>query len=66
MIIYSGEPEEYYSFITPEAYYALEEYVIFRKSSGENITVESVLIRDVWATTDFEKNSRFSFYILFG
>ncbi len=59
MNIYFGEPEEYYSFITPEAYDALEEYIMFRKNSGENITGESWLIRDVWATTDFDtfKNS---------
>jgi hypothetical protein len=59
MIIYSGEPEEYYSFVTPEAYCALEEYMMFRKNSGENITGESWLIRDVWATTEFDtfKNS---------
>ena len=36
MIIYSGEPEEYYSFITPEAYAALEEYTRLEKFISQN------------------------------
>jgi hypothetical protein len=36
--IYAGEPEEYYSFITPEAHDALLEWMNFRTSYGETIT----------------------------
>jgi hypothetical protein len=51
ILIYSGEPDEYYSFITPEAYFALTEWMNFRGSYGENITGESWLMRDMWQTT---------------
>jgi hypothetical protein len=51
IIVYSGEPDEYYSFITPEAYYALKEWMNFRESYGEKITGESALMRDMWQTT---------------
>ena len=34
--IYAGEKEEYLSFITPEAYDALQEYIEFRDSCGKN------------------------------
>lgn len=59
MIIYSGEPEEYYCFITPEAYDALSAWMLFRKNSGEVVTGESWLMRDLWSTTDYSsfKNS---------
>jgi hypothetical protein len=59
LIIYSGESEEYYCFITLEAYEVLSEWMEFRKNSGEEITGESWLMRDVWSTTDFDtfKNS---------
>lgn len=54
MIIYSNEPDEYFCFITREAYDALLQYITFRKNSGEDITGESWLMRDVWSTTDFD------------
>ena len=37
MIVYRGEQEEYQTFITPEAYQALKEYIEFRISHGEII-----------------------------
>lgn len=45
---YSGSPEEYLSFITPEAYHALEEYGGFRKTHGERMGPESPIIRDLF------------------
>ncbi|NOJ29763.1 MAG: hypothetical protein DA328_06295 [Nitrososphaeraceae archaeon] len=38
----------YYSFITPEAYNHLEQYIKFRENFGEKITPESWLMRDTW------------------
>jgi integrase len=46
--VYAGDIEEYYSFLTPEAYYSLKEWIDFRKSYGENIEDESWVMRDLW------------------
>ena len=56
--IYAGEKEEYLSFITPEAYDALQEYIEFRASCGEQISVESCLIRDIWKSTNVKFQNR--------
>jgi hypothetical protein len=52
VIIYAGEPEEYFTFITPEAYNALFDWMNYRKSYGEVITPESWLMRNLWKTTN--------------
>jgi hypothetical protein len=48
--VYAGDPEEYYTFITPEAYRKLEQYMQLRTSHGEKITKDSALARDRWST----------------
>jgi hypothetical protein len=53
VVIYSREPEEYYCFITPEAYDSLKAWIDYRSNAGEEITGESWLMRDLWQTTDF-------------
>jgi hypothetical protein len=52
MIVYADEPEQYYTFITSEAYSALKEWIDFRQLHGEKITGESWLMRDLWQTTN--------------
>jgi hypothetical protein len=52
IIIYPGEKEEYFTFITTECYEALKDWMGFRKSFGENITGDSWLMRDIWQTTN--------------
>lgn len=52
LIVYAGEYEEYYSFITPEAYNALLEYIKFREMHGEKMTGDSWVIRNIWQTAD--------------
>ena len=37
IIVYAGEPEQYFSFITPEAYNSLKEWMDYRASYGERI-----------------------------
>ena len=46
--IYAGCDEEYFSFVTPEAYKAVEEYVSFRKDHGEIVGPESPVLRDLF------------------
>jgi integrase len=48
IIVYQGEPDEYFSFITPEAYFELEKWMSFRKECGENLTQESWVLRNIW------------------
>jgi hypothetical protein len=51
LIVYGGEKEEYYTFITNEAHIALKEWMDFRASFGEKITGESWILRDIWQKT---------------
>ena len=48
--VYAGDPEEYLTFITPEACEKLQQYMELRASHGERITKDSPLARDVWQT----------------
>jgi integrase len=50
IMVYDGEPESYFSFISPEAYNALKEWMDFRTNQGEKVTDESWLMRDLWNT----------------
>jgi hypothetical protein len=59
LIVYAGEPEQYYSFITPSAYRSLKEWMEFRHSYGEAISNESWLMRDIWQTTNVKYKSKF-------
>jgi len=58
IIVYDGEPEQYFSFITPEAYNALNEWMEFRQTQGEKITGKSWLMRDLWNTGHILINSK--------
>jgi hypothetical protein len=55
LIVYAGTSESYFTFMTPEAYNALKEYMDFRSSYGENITDNSYLVRDNWRTVDIKR-----------
>jgi hypothetical protein len=48
--VYAGENEQYFSFITPEAFQALQEWMAFRRKSGEDINGESWLMITLWDT----------------
>jgi hypothetical protein len=56
--VYSGDVEEYYTFITSEAYTTLKEWTDFRASYGERITGDSWLMRDLWQTTNMNYGAR--------
>lgn len=49
ILIYAGDPEQYISFLTPEAFYELQKWMDFRKDS-EEITGNSWVVRDLWNT----------------
>jgi integrase len=47
LTVYEGEPDEQYvTFITPEAYEAVQRYLDWRREHGETITDNSPLFRD--------------------
>ena len=58
LIVYGGEHEQYFSFITTEAYHALKNYMQFRELHGEQITGESWLMRDQWQKIDKDHGHR--------
>lgn len=48
--VYAGSEEEYFSFVTPEAYHELHKWMIYRQESGEAIGDQSWLMRNIWDT----------------
>ena len=48
LLVYAGESEEYYTFISSEAYFELKKWMDYRKQCGENISLESWLMRNRW------------------
>jgi hypothetical protein len=50
IIVYAGDHEEYFSFITPEAYYELEKWINFRRESGKVIDENTWLMIQLWNT----------------
>ena len=58
VIVYQGDPEMYLSFITPECYKILSEWMDYRASYGEKISGDSWVMRDMWRTTNLLPGSR--------
>lgn len=50
IIVYAGEEDEYFAFITPEAYDELEKWKEYRIHAGEQVTKESWVMRNTWNT----------------
>ena len=58
LTVYAGDVDEYYTFVTPEAYVALKEWMNFRSTYGEKITGASWLMRDIWQTTNINYGAK--------
>jgi hypothetical protein len=50
IIVYAGDVEEYFSFITAEAYLELQKWMQYRQDSGEEIHENSWVMRRLWDT----------------
>jgi hypothetical protein len=50
IVVYAGDDEEYFSFITAEAYYQLEKWMEYRIECSENIDEDSWVMRQLWNT----------------
>ncbi len=61
LIVYAGDIEQYFSFITPEAYFAIKEWMDFRLSYGEKITGDSWVMRDLWKTTNITYGAKLGY-----
>ncbi len=48
MRVYAGEDEEYFTYISGEAYQEFKKWMDFRAMSGENVTNDSWLMRTLW------------------
>ncbi|HET9807892.1 MAG TPA: tyrosine-type recombinase/integrase [Nitrososphaeraceae archaeon] len=48
IVIYEGDAEEYYSFITAETYFSIKDWMDYRKEAGESINGNSWIVRDIW------------------
>jgi site-specific recombinase XerC len=50
IIVYGDDEEEYFSFITKEAYHELEKWMQYKEESGEQIHKNSWVMRQLWDT----------------
>jgi integrase len=51
ILVYADDDDEYFSFISREAFDALQEWMTYRKGCGEKVTDESWLMRNLWDVT---------------
>jgi hypothetical protein len=58
-VVYAGDEEEYFTFMTLEAYSSIKEWMNFRESHGEKITRESWIMRDLWQNTEMNYGAKF-------
>jgi integrase len=54
IIVYPNDNEKYYSFLTPEAFKAVNEWMEYRAACGEKVTQDSLIMRDIWQEGDID------------
>jgi hypothetical protein len=50
IIVYAGDSEQYFSYISLEAWQEITKWIQYREASGEIVTEDSWLMRDLWDT----------------
>jgi hypothetical protein len=60
MIVYAGEDEEYYTFLSKEAFFALKDWMQYRQDSRELIDENSWVMRDLWDTGALKEGKGFA------
>ena len=50
ILVYHGDDEEYFSFITAEAYHHLQRWIEYRQECGEKINSNTWVMRQLWNT----------------
>ncbi len=58
IIAYAGEEDEYFSFISKEAFESLKDWMSYREVSGEIIDEKSWVMRDLWDTQDIQHKGK--------
>ncbi len=48
LVVYPQTPDEYTTFLTPEAYDAVKSWIDYRAEKGERITDDTWVMRDLW------------------
>jgi hypothetical protein len=51
LVVYGGDDDEYFSFITSEAYPCINDWMTYRRECGELINEDSWLMRNLWNST---------------
>jgi len=55
--VYRGEPEQYFTYVTPEAWAVCRQYLEYRRAHGEDVLPGAPLIRDEFAVSQGRKGT---------
>lgn len=59
LLVYAGEPDQYTTFVTPEAYNSVREWIELREEHGEKIGPSSWVMRDIFTTTKIKAGGHY-------